>query len=91
VDATLPVMQKGGRCRCGFAHRASRHVLERAANLDRPVFQKHEASRWKTGSRFTVAHLPLDVHPVLGNNAVHRQGRSVWTPSGGFLDYKGTV
>ncbi len=34
------------------------------------------------------AHLPLDVHPVLGNNACIARAMQL-TPSGGFLDYKG--
>lgn len=34
------------------------------------------------------AHLPLDVHPVLGNNACIAKAMQL-TPSGGFLDYKG--
>ena len=34
------------------------------------------------------AHLPLDVHPMLGNNACIARAMQL-TPSGGFLDYKG--
>lgn len=34
------------------------------------------------------AHLPLDAHPQLGNNARIAQAMQL-TPSGGFLDYKG--
>ena len=34
------------------------------------------------------AHLPLDVHPVLGNNACIARAMQL-TPNGGFLDYKG--
>jgi len=33
-------------------------------------------------------HLPLDVHPVLGNNAQIAEAMHL-TPGGGFLDYKG--
>ena len=35
------------------------------------------------------AHLPLDVHPALGNNAGIVQAMG-WTITGTFLDYKGT-
>ncbi len=34
------------------------------------------------------AHLPLDVHPILGNNACIVRAMQL-TPSGGFLEYKG--
>ena len=34
------------------------------------------------------AHLPLDVHPALGNNACIARAMQL-TPGGGFLDYKG--
>lgn len=34
------------------------------------------------------AHLPLDAHPQLGNNACIARAMQL-TPSGGFLDYKG--
>jgi len=34
------------------------------------------------------AHLPLDVHPLLGNNAQIAKAMQL-TPSGGFLEYKG--
>lgn len=35
------------------------------------------------------AHLPLDAHPVLGNNACIARALQL-EPAGGFLDYKGT-
>jgi len=87
VDATLPVVRKA------IAKGADLLVVHHgmfwngAQAWTGPVFERLSLALEHDLAIYS-AHLPLDAHPTLGNNAriAHALGL---TPSAGFLDYKG--
>jgi dinuclear metal center YbgI/SA1388 family protein len=87
VDATLPVMQKAVAADADLLIVHHGMFWTGLQAWTGPVFQKLQLCH-DSGLAVYSAHLPLDVHPVLGNNAqiAHALGL---TPSGGFLEYKG--
>jgi dinuclear metal center YbgI/SA1388 family protein len=87
VDATLPVVKKA------IAAGADLLIVHHGMfwNGTQPwtgaVFERLSLAL-EHGLAIYSAHLPLDVHPSLGNNA--RLAKALgWTPSGTFLEYKG--
>ena len=88
VDATLPVMRKAvavGADLLIVHHGMFWSGLQRWTG---PVYQKLKGCM-EGGLAVYSAHLPLDVHPVLGNNAQIAKALGL-VPSGGFLEYKGS-
>jgi dinuclear metal center YbgI/SA1388 family protein len=89
VDATLPVMRKA--IAAGADLLIVHHGLfwTGLQTWTGPVFQKIQIAL-DAGLAVYSAHLPLDVHPTLGNNAQIAQALGL-TPTGGFLEYKGNA
>jgi dinuclear metal center YbgI/SA1388 family protein len=88
VDASLPVIRQAAES--GADLLMVHHGLF-WTGLQPITGALHEKLRLclETGLAIYSAHLPLDVHPLLGNNACIARALDL-TPSGGFLDYKGT-
>jgi dinuclear metal center YbgI/SA1388 family protein len=86
VDATLPVIKKA--VAAGADLLIVHHGLfwTGLQTWTGPVFQKIQVAL-DAGLAVYSAHLPLDVHPALGNNAQIAQALGL-TPTGGFLEYK---
>ena len=88
VDACLPVV-KAAAALDGPVLLLVHHGMfwSGAQCITGSVYEKlHTAMR--ADMAIYSAHLPLDVHPTLGNNACIAKAMQI-TPSGGFLDYKG--
>ncbi len=87
VDASLPVIRK--TVAVGANLLLVHHGLF-WSGLQPVTGALHEKLRLclEHGLALYSAHLPLDVHPRLGNNACIARALGL-TPSGGFLDYKG--
>jgi len=87
VDATLPAVKKA------IATRADLLIVHHGMFWSglQPwtggTFERMKLAL-ENGLAIYSAHLPLDVHPTLGNNACIAKAMQL-TPSGGFLDYKG--
>lgn len=87
VDASLPVVE------AAVAEGADLLVVHHgmfwqgAQPLTRAFYKKIKAAM-DGGLAIYSAHLPLDVHPVLGNNALLMNALG-FEPSGSFMDYKG--
>ena len=88
VDATLPVMRKAVAIGADLLVVHHGMFWTGLQPWTGPVFQKLQLCH-DSGLAVYSAHLPLDVHPVLGNNAQIAQALGL-TPSGGFLEYKGS-
>ncbi|MCB1279158.1 Nif3-like dinuclear metal center hexameric protein [Prosthecobacter sp.] len=88
VDATLPVMQKAAAAGADLLLVHHGMFWSGLQAWTGPVFQKLKLCG-DSGLAVYSAHLPLDVHPVLGNNAQIAQALGL-TPTGGFLEYKGS-
>ncbi|MEZ5385179.1 MAG: Nif3-like dinuclear metal center hexameric protein [Prosthecobacter sp.] len=88
VDATLPVMQKAVAAGADMLIVHHGMFWTGLQTWTGPVFQKLKLCG-EHGLAVYSAHLPLDVHPVLGNNAQIAQALGL-TPTGGFLEYKGS-
>lgn len=89
VDATLPVMRKAVAMGADLLLVHHGMFWTGLQTWTGPVFQKLQLCH-DSGLAVYSAHLPLDVHPVLGNNAQIAQALGL-TPSGGFLEYKGNA
>jgi len=88
VDASLPVIRKA------VAAGADLLIVHHGlfwTGLQPITGALHEKLRLclQSGLAIYSAHLPLDVHPQLGNNACIARALGL-TPTGSFLDYKGT-
>jgi dinuclear metal center YbgI/SA1388 family protein len=88
VDATLPVMHKAVAMRADLLIVHHGMFWSGLQPWTGPVFQKMKLCH-DNGLAVYSAHLPLDVHPALGNNAQIAQALGL-TPTGGFLEYKGS-
>ncbi len=88
VDATLPVMRKAVAAGADLLIVHHGMFWSGLQTWTGPVFQKLKLCH-DNGMAVYSAHLPLDVHPVLGNNAQIAQALGL-TPTGGFLEYKGS-
>lgn len=87
VDATLPVVKKA------IATRADLLIVHHGmfwSGLQPWTGSTFERMNLALENNLAIysAHLPLDVHPTLGNNACIAKAMQL-VPSGGFLDYKG--
>ncbi|MES2596880.1 MAG: Nif3-like dinuclear metal center hexameric protein [Verrucomicrobiota bacterium] len=87
VDATLPVVKKA------IATGADMLIVHHGmfwSGLQPWTGSAFERMSLALENQLAIysAHLPLDVHPALGNNACIAQAMQL-TPSGGFLEYKG--
>jgi len=87
VDASLPVIRKAA------ASGANLLIVHHGlfwTGLQPITGALHEKIRLclDQGLALYSAHLPLDVHPTLGNNACIARALNL-TPSGGFLEFKG--
>jgi dinuclear metal center YbgI/SA1388 family protein len=87
VDATLPVIKKA------IATGADLLLVHHGlfwSGLQPWTGAAFERMRLALENNLAIysAHLPLDVHATLGNNACIARAMEL-TPSGGFLDYKG--
>ncbi|MFN0076220.1 MAG: Nif3-like dinuclear metal center hexameric protein [Prosthecobacter sp.] len=89
VDATLPVMRKAVAAGADLLLVHHGMFWTGLQTWTGPVFQKLKLCT-DSGLAVYSAHLPLDVHPVLGNNALIAQALGL-TPTGGFLEYKGNA
>ncbi len=89
VDATLPVMRKAVAAGADLLIVHHGMFWSGLQPWTGPVFQKLKLCH-DSGLAVYSAHLPLDVHPVLGNNAQIAKALGL-TPTGGFLDYKGVA
>lgn len=89
VDATLPVMRKAVAMGADLLVVHHGMFWTGLQPWTGPVFQKLQLCH-DSGLAVYSAHLPLDVHPVLGNNAQIARALGL-TPSGGFLEYKGSA
>lgn len=88
VDATLPVMHKAVAMRADLLLVHHGMFWSGLQPWTGPVFQKMKLCH-DNGLAVYSAHLPLDVHPTLGNNAQIAMALGL-TPTGGFLEYKGS-
>lgn len=88
VDATLPVMRKAVAVGADLLIVHHGMFWTGLQAWTGPVFQKLKFCG-ENGLAVYSVHLPLDMHPVLGNNAQIARALAL-TPTGGFLDYKGT-
>lgn len=88
VDASLPVIRKAAAA--GADLLIVHHGLF-WTGLQPITGALHQKLRLciESGLAIYSAHLPLDVHPQLGNNACIARTLDL-TPTSGFLDYKGT-
>src|SRR6476661_5824344 len=87
VDATLPVVQKA------VAAGADLLIVHHGmfwSGLQPWTGSTFERMRLAMENNLAIysVHLPLDVHPELGNNALIAKALGL-QPSGGFLEYKG--
>lgn len=87
VDATLPVMRKAVAVGADLLIVHHGMFWSGLQPWTGPVFEKMKLCH-DHGLAVYSAHLPLDVHPVLGNNAQIALALNL-TPTGGFLEYKG--
>ena len=86
VDATLPVMRKAAAIGADLLVVHHGMFWSGLQPITGSVFEKVRLCGEKQIAVYS-AHLPLDVHPELGNNA--RLMRSLgFEPDGGFLDFK---
>jgi len=88
VDATLPVVRKAAAAGADLLIVHHGMFWTGLQTWTGPVFEKMKVAM-DAGLAVYSAHLPLDVHPVLGNNAQIAKALGL-TPSGGFLEYKGS-
>ena len=89
VDATLPVMRKAVDVGADLLIVHHGMFWSGLQPWTGPVFQKLKVCH-DSGLAVYSCHLPLDVHPTLGNNAQIAQALGL-TPTGGFLEYKGNA
>lgn len=89
VDATLPVMRKAVAAGADLVIVHHGMFWSGLQPWTGPVFQRMQMAL-EAGLAVYSCHLPLDVHPVLGNNAQIAQALGL-TPTGGFLEYKGNA
>lgn len=86
VDATLPVMQKAVEAGADLLVVHHGMFWSGLQTITGPVFQKVTLAGRHQLAIYS-AHLPLDVHPQLGNNALLARSLGL-EPDGGFLDFK---
>lgn len=89
VDATLPVIKKAVAAGADLLIVHHGMFWTGLQTWTGPVFQKIKFAL-DAGLAVYSCHLPLDMHPVLGNNAQIAKALGL-TPSGGFLEYKGNA
>lgn len=88
VDASLPVVEAAvaGGADLLLVHHGM--FWQGAQPLTRGFYRKIKAAM-DGGLAIYSAHLPLDVHPELGNNALLMRALGI-VPNGVFFDWKGT-
>lgn len=89
VDATLPVMRKAVEAGADLMLVHHGMFWSGLQPWTGPVFQKLMLCH-DNGLAVYSSHLPLDVHPRLGNNAQIALALDL-KPTGGFLEYKGNA
>jgi len=89
VDATLPVMRKAVAAGADLLIVHHGMFWTGLQPWTGPVFQKLKLCH-DHGLAVYSCHLPLDVHPTLGNNAQIALALGL-KPTGGFLEYKGNA
>lgn len=87
VDATLPVMRKAIAAGADLLIVHHGMFWSGLQPWTGPVFQKMRIAL-EAGLAVYSSHLPLDVHPTLGNNAQIALALGL-KPTGTFLEYKG--
>ena len=88
VDASLPVVEAAVAAGADLLLVHHGMFWQGAQPLTRAFYRKIKAAI-DGGLAIYSAHLPLDVHPTLGNNA-RLMGELGFTPDGTFFDWKGT-
>jgi dinuclear metal center YbgI/SA1388 family protein len=89
VDATLPVITKAVAAGADLLIVHHGMFWTGLQTWTGPVFQKIKTAL-DAGLAIYSCHLPLDMHPTLGNNAQIAQALGL-TTDGGFLEYKGNA
>lgn len=87
VDATLPVVRKAIEADADLLIVHHGMFWNGLQPWTGSTFERMRAAIENDLAIYSV-HLPLDVHPALGNNAQIAKAMSL-QPSGGFLEYKG--
>lgn len=87
VDATLPVVKKAIAAGADLLIVHHGMFWSGLQPWTGAAFERMSLALENNLAIYSV-HLPLDVHPQLGNNAQIAKAMQL-TPSGGFLDYKG--
>jgi dinuclear metal center YbgI/SA1388 family protein len=88
VDACLPVIRKAIALRADLLLVHHGMFWSGLQPVTQSVFEKHRLCIENNLAIYS-AHLPLDAHPTLGNNAVLMRALGL-EPSGTFQPYKGT-
>lgn len=88
VDASLPVVEAAVACGAGLLVVHHGMFWQGAQPLTGAFYRKIKAAM-DGGLAIYSAHLPLDVHPEMGNNILLMRELG-FSPSGSFLDWKGT-
>ena len=87
VDASLPVVEKAVAAGADLLVVHHGMFWQGAQPLTRAFYRKIKTAM-DAGLAIYSAHLPLDVHPVLGNNALLMEALGL-KPDGTFFDWKG--
>lgn len=87
VDASLPVVEAAVAAGADLLLVHHGMFWQGAQPLTRAFYRKIKTAM-DAGLAIYSAHLPLDVHPVLGNNILLMRKLGL-EPSGTFMDYKG--
>lgn len=87
VDASLPVVEEAAAAGVNLLVVHHGMFWQGAQPLTRAFYRKIKTAM-DAGMAIYSAHLPLDVHPVLGNNALLLQALGL-EADGTFLDWKG--
>lgn len=88
VDASLPVVEAAVAAGADLLIVHHGMFWQGAQPLKGAFYRKIKAAM-DGGLAIYSAHLPLDIHPELGNNALMMRALG-FTPSGSFFDWKGT-
>lgn len=87
VDASLPVVEKAAAAGATLLLVHHGMFWQGAQKLSGAFYRKIRTAM-DAGMAIYSAHLPLDVHPAWGNNALLARALDI-DPVGGFLDWKG--
>jgi dinuclear metal center YbgI/SA1388 family protein len=88
VDASLPVIRDAARAGCDLLLVHHGLFWSGLQPVTGAVYEKLRLCI-QSGLAVYSAHLPLDAHPVIGNNALIAKALGLEV-SGGFLEFKGT-